>query len=385
MLNTKKISIPTTLVTSIVTFGALLLSSATEVQATSLFRVLYKDTIGPQWEGIVDTRANTLTIETWIETPGSIEFWTPTHLPLVLPAQTASGEPFDVPDDWDGTTGNNWGFISETSNFDLNWNEGFPEPFFNRAFLGWGGTFQPSGNEIKFFHSPFDEKGVRFHTIQHSQTQASSSVPDSVIITPILPSVNPVDLTTVTSGILAGVNVTTTGFSFPSSTSPSVQQRSFVGLPFSAAPISSDVDTIYNYLSTDDWTLTFDSPLPDLFLYGSSWRGSTSVHNVDPPTSYTFNLPFTILSGFNDATVNGNTLTLPDNGSVYAGILGFSGPLTTLSVVSEGSSGGQVLTFATTAVPATDVPEPSTLLGLATVLGCGTLLKRGNTKKQNKS
>jgi len=32
-----------------------------------------------------------------------------------------------------------------------------------------------------------------------------------------------------------------------------------------------------------------------------------------------------------------------------------------------------------------NVPEPTTLLGLATVLGCGTLLKRGNSKKQNKS
>lgn len=189
MLNTKKISIPTTLVTSIVTFGAFLLNSATEVQATSLFHVFYEDATGPQWEGTVDTGANTLTIETWIENPGLVEFWTPANLPLVLPAQTASGEPFDVPDDWDGTTSNNWGFISETSNFDLNWNEGFPDPFSKGAFLGWGGTFQPAGNEIKFFQDPFDEKGIRFYTIQQSPTQASSSHPESLIITPISQSV----------------------------------------------------------------------------------------------------------------------------------------------------------------------------------------------------
>lgn len=256
------------------------------------------------------------------------------------------------------------------------------------------GTTFPVDN----FLVPFDINASRGDGLSRIDVDADSphlnvSGPDRVgIWTKFTPSttatpsttVTPVDWTTITSGTIANINVTTTGFSFPSPTSPSVENYSFIGSNFSTAPLSN-VDTIYNYLSTDDWTATFDSPLSDLLIYGYSWRGTTSVHNVDPPTSYTFNLPFTILSGFNGAIVNGNTLTLPDNGYFYEGILEFSGSITTLSVVSdsEGPGAGQLLTFATTTVPATDVPEPSAVLGIGAVSGLGIWLQKRRSRKSD--
>ena len=59
---------------------------------------------GPLWEGVVDTVANVLRIDTWKELPQhGTEFWVPANLaqaPLVWPAVDASGNPYDVDDDF---------------------------------------------------------------------------------------------------------------------------------------------------------------------------------------------------------------------------------------------------------------------------------------------
>ncbi|MEB3884086.1 PEP-CTERM sorting domain-containing protein [Lyngbya sp. CCY1209] len=189
----------------------------------------------------------------------------------------------------------------------------------------------------------------------------------------------PVDWNDITEGEVFGVDVTATGFTFPSEDSPSIGERAFTGSSFAAAPLSN-AETIYNYISTDNWSVTFDAPLSDLFLYGWSWRGTTTVFNVDPPTTYTFSSPFSILSGFDGSTVSGNSLTVPDTGFLAAGILKFSGPISELSVISEGENpgGGQTLAFATTGIYEPEsVPEPASALGLLALGALGvSRLKR---------
>lgn len=45
--------------------------------------------------------------------------------------------PYDVPEVWDGTSGADWGFLSDLSKTAIPWNEGVFNPGFT-AYLGWG-------------------------------------------------------------------------------------------------------------------------------------------------------------------------------------------------------------------------------------------------------
>ncbi len=127
---------------------------------------------------------------------------------------------------------------------------------------------------------------------------------------------------------------------------------------YSAAP-GSDSQNALNYLGSDKWTATFSQPLTNFKLYTIFWRGDDA--GVDPVT-YTFDKPFTILSGLVGASVAGNTLSLPD-GSLYEGIIGFSGSISSLSVTSTNipldfqDGSGQAMTL-----NANPVPEPATLI-----------------------
>jgi hypothetical protein len=111
---------------------------------------------GPHWTGVVDTVANTLTINTWIDLPGTPEFWTPlwtpnlTTLSLVWPAVESDGSPYDVPDTWTGHIDASFGFISPTSVRNMLWNEGvwgqapgFSLPPDADLYPGWGGVRKP--------------------------------------------------------------------------------------------------------------------------------------------------------------------------------------------------------------------------------------------------
>lgn len=110
----------------------------------------FPDAGGPHWTGVVDTAANTLTIYTWTEIPGSVQFWTPlwtpnlSTLPLVWPAVDASGSEYDVPDTFDGTIDSSFAFISTVSARNIQWNEGvFSLPDVADFYPGWGGVRKP--------------------------------------------------------------------------------------------------------------------------------------------------------------------------------------------------------------------------------------------------
>jgi hypothetical protein len=50
---------------------------------------------------------------TWVENVGvdfDRVFWRPTGLPLVWPAVSNTGSAFNIPDEWNGNLGTNWGF-----------------------------------------------------------------------------------------------------------------------------------------------------------------------------------------------------------------------------------------------------------------------------------
>lgn len=147
-----------------------------------------------------------------------------------------------------------------------------------------------------------------------------------------------VDWTSGTNGTLGGTAVTLMGM-----TNPTINNLfNLNGADYSAAPLTPPQETI-SYLVGDNWTASFASPVQNPLLYLVSWRGSAAGAN---PVNYVFDLPFTILSGLAGATVNGNTLSVPDSG-FYNGILQFTGAVSALSVSSNGSARAlQGLTFA---------------------------------------
>jgi hypothetical protein len=138
-----------------------------------------------QWDGVVDTAADTLTITEWVNLPGS-PYWTLTSIPLTLPAVTSSRSRFDVPDNWDGSIGNDWAFISTISNFDLAWLQGQPDPFFQDIFLGWNGAFEGG----QFFKFQYPVLGV----VQTSADSAQSGSDGRIEITRIAVMAEPSSL-----------------------------------------------------------------------------------------------------------------------------------------------------------------------------------------------
>lgn len=183
-----------------------------------------------------------------------------------------------------------------------------------------------------------------------------------------------VDWTSATTGDLDGVTLTMSNL-----LDNSIGTADLTGSDFSAAPLSTTTE-ILSYDTASNWTASFSGSISDLLLYGVFWRGIAGGTN---PVVYTFDQPFTILSGFGSAAVSGgNTvLSLPGTG-FHDGILQFAGSATSLSVVSSTvcppDCSAQGLTFG---LDTNSVPEPSilSLLGLG-LAGIGFARRRYSNK-----
>jgi hypothetical protein len=143
-----------------------------------------------------------------------------------------------------------------------------------------------------------------------------------------------VNWTSTAGGTLGASTVTVTGFT----TGAQILTYDLADpLYYSAAPLST-AEPCMDHHCNDDWTASFSPPVTGLTWYGKYTRGNgaTGLPTVD----YTFNHPFTILSGFASATVSGNTLTLPtSNPNFHFGILQFSGSISTLMCDTSATGG----------------------------------------------
>jgi hypothetical protein len=183
--------------------------------------------------------------------------------------------------------------------------------------------------------------------------------------------VTPVDWSSGTSGSSGEVSVTLSSISFPFPWRRTDFDASGPG--FAPAPLPLQTEFV-EYGAESSWTATFSQPVEGLLLYVGWWRGNYYAQfPTEPPTPYTFNRPFTILSGLERVIRNGDTLIFPDDSPLgdppgfHSGIIQFSEAVSSVSVYnslgSSGYLGGQLMTFA---IP---VPEPSTLalFGIAAV------------------
>ena len=134
--------------------------------------------------------------------------------------------------------------------------------------------------------------------------------------------------TSATTGTLNGVSFTLTNSSSSGDTTWDLTTSQF-----SVAPLSA-TQSMVDYGTGDDWTVTFASPITNLKLYCKWWRDA----------DYLFDQPFSILSGATGLSNVGNTLTV--SGGWGNGILEFTGSITTLTVNSDWIGGStQIMTF----------------------------------------
>ena len=114
-----------------------------------LVDVEFNDADGPHWFGTVDTANDWLVIDTWTENAGGITYWRPSpdSLPLTWPAVLPNGSSYDVPDTFNGTISDTWGFISSQSSASMSWKSGDDDVTFTEpdAHPGWGGFVNVDG------------------------------------------------------------------------------------------------------------------------------------------------------------------------------------------------------------------------------------------------
>lgn len=192
-------------------------------------------------------------------------------------------------------------------------------------------------------------------------TPALLLLASTVTATPIVAA----DWVTTSTGTLNGISFAAAGLVGGGGLPASIVNRNYSGSDFSAAPVGIAKGVAYG--ADNDWSVTFNSPITDLLLIVDVWRGDFQLNLPDPTSTYAFSRPFSIASGLSGASVLGNTLSLPDLGGFYNGVLIFPGTFSVLSVDATAlNSGQQILTFAVA-----DVPEPSSIVlvfgGLAAV------------------
>lgn len=130
----------------------------------TLYDVTYNNTDTVSWTGIVDTSTDTLTLSTFADNPGNKPIWTPTNpTNIVFHAVLGNLAAFDVSDTWDGAIGTTWGFLSDLTKPQINWNEG--NFVGNSSRLGWGfgenniGGTSPLHDEGFFGWTPYSASG----------------------------------------------------------------------------------------------------------------------------------------------------------------------------------------------------------------------------------
>ena len=185
-------------------------------------------------------------------------------------------------------------------------------------------------------------------------------------------AVTPADWSSISSATLAGSSITMSG---TSSGSIVVDEFPFGTAAFAGLPLPPGTELL-EYSSADNWTATFSPPIDGAYLYLDAWRGQQTAA-PEPPATYTFDRPFTVVTGLAGATVGANSLTLPETGGdlgFHSGAIFFSGTISSLSIVRTGQTADnlQLLTFASS------VPEPAgaVMLGAALVAGAGVRRRR---------
>ncbi len=140
----------------------------------------------------------------------------------------------------------------------------------------------------------------------------------------------------VNAGSLSGVPFTFTN------TTTVLFATNLDGAGFSAAPISGTTAT-FQVQANDNWTVTFNQPIPNLRLY-CRWLRTTLIE---------FNQPFTILSS--DGTFTNPTGNQLNSTQWANGIIEFTNPITTLSLTYlSGDTQAIVFTFGLTQTLSTD-------------------------------
>ncbi len=147
--------------------------SSTSTFAATVFHIDFNDFDGVHFTARVDTGTDQLTFLTWEENPGGNTHFVPVlsgMLPWVAVDDTMA--PFDVPDDWDGTIGSNWGFLAQQNRDQITWQNG---PAGNpQSTPGWGIAIIPP------FSANFDE--TQLNAIPVSASNATQSVADVVTV-----------------------------------------------------------------------------------------------------------------------------------------------------------------------------------------------------------
>ena len=152
----------------------------------TLISVEWTDNDGPQWTGVVDTTTDSLVIQTWVEGAGGFDWWTPASPPItfhaylapLFPTTFAALSAFDVPDNWDGTIGADWGFLSDLTKDAISWNEGVFTG--NTSRLGWGLCQANNGSICSQFGTESD-----FSFVPYSSVLNFAAFSDSLIVTPV--------------------------------------------------------------------------------------------------------------------------------------------------------------------------------------------------------
>ncbi len=128
----------------------------------TLYKVTFTERGGSQWTGHVNTINDTLTIISWTPYAGANQHWHPALTePLVLNAVAYEHSPgkdgyqtYDISDRWDGTIGDDWGFLGPMA-MDIDWLYGDDARVFgpNNDELGCRGS---GGGQLAWGISNFD-------------------------------------------------------------------------------------------------------------------------------------------------------------------------------------------------------------------------------------